>query len=109
VVAPWIDSTSGEPRFFYVFFGPGVARRLPAASAAVTLTGFLAYLHERGHARNTIHLYVRAVEVFLQWLRQCQQSLDTIDETIVLAYLQRFGTPQGSCAPALQFVIFCVT
>jgi len=79
-----------------LYFCPRVIRRLLKGRGAAVLAGFVSYLHRRGHARNTVHQYVRAAELFLRWVGRCQQSLASIDETTVRRFVRRPGSARSS-------------
>lgn len=78
---------------FNVYFCPRVVARLQKHADTEILKGFLGYLHDRGHARLTIQVYVRAAELFLPWLRRRRQPLAATDEAIVRRFARR-GQPQ---------------
>lgn len=78
---------------FDVYFCPRVVARLQRHADTEILKGFLGYLHDRGHARLTIQVYVRAAELFLLWLRRRRQPLAAVDEAIVRSFARR-GQPQ---------------
>lgn len=78
---------------FGVYFCPRVVARLQRHADTEILKGFLGYLHDRGHARLTIQVYVRAAELFLLWLRRRRQPLAAVDEAIVRRFARR-GQPQ---------------
>src|SRR4051812_23801703 len=75
-----------------VYFCPRVVSRLRAGPDAPHLEAFTAFLHHRGHTRNTIHNYVRAAETFVRWLRRRRQPLDSVTEDVARAFACR-GRP----------------
>ncbi len=75
---------------------PRVVRRLQAGREAIVLTGFLGYLHRRGHARNTVRQYMRTADLFLRWLQRRQQSLSSVDEAVIRSFLYRRRSARGS-------------
>lgn len=79
-----------------VHFCARVVRRLQAVREAVSLTGFLEYLHGRGHARHTIQQYVRAAELFLCWLGRRKQSLNTVDGMVARRFVCRRRSARGT-------------
>jgi integrase/recombinase XerD len=74
---------------FDVYFCPRVVARLQSHGDAEILKRFLAYLHDRGHARLTIQTYVHAAESFLRWLQRHRLPLATVDESIVRRFACR--------------------
>jgi site-specific recombinase XerD len=72
------------------------------------LEGFLAYLHQRRHARSTIQNYVRAVEVFLRWLRRCGTRLNDVDEAAMRTFAcrgPRRKRPRANVHAALRHLL----
>ncbi|HUQ68302.1 MAG TPA: site-specific integrase, partial [Planctomycetaceae bacterium] len=65
---------------FDFYYCPRVVRRLQKGRDAAVLADFLGHLHRRGHARSTVHQYVRAAEQFLRWLRRRRMPLASTDE-----------------------------
>lgn len=91
-----------------VYFCPRVVRRLQTGGHVAILGDLLSYLHRRGHSRNTIHLYIRAAELFLRWLRKRRQPIDSIDETTVRAFACRYRrgqAPRGDTHAALRHLL----
>lgn len=72
-----------------LYFCSRVARRLKNGRDAVVLTGFLEYLHRRGHTRHTVHHYMRAAELFLNWLRRRRRLLAEMDEAMIWQFACR--------------------
>lgn len=79
---------------FDVYFCPRVARRLRSGAHAVMLDELLTRLHRRGHSRNTIQVYLRSLEVFLNWLRKRRQPINSVDEATVRCFACR-RRPRG--------------
>jgi integrase/recombinase XerD len=80
---------------FDVHFCPRVVQRLQSNRDCAVLAGFLGYLDDRGHRRNTIHQYLRAAELFLRYLRRCRQVIASIDEVAVRSFaFHRRSTPR---------------
>jgi len=82
------------------YFCPRVVSRLEAGGHAEIICGFLAYLHRRGHARLTVQIYVRQVELFLQWLAQHRRPLRSINEAIVRSFACSRGRRNGPSGDA---------
>lgn len=81
---------------FDVYFCPRVVQRLQRNRDAAVLAGFLGYLDRVGYRRNTIHLYVRAAELLLRWLRRSKRLLSSIDEQTVRWFTRHCRSARGS-------------
>jgi integrase/recombinase XerD len=71
------------------YFCPRVVARLRASPDASWLGSFLAVLHERGHARSSVQVYVREAELFGLWLRSRRRQLGTVTDADMRAFVAR--------------------
>lgn len=74
---------------FDAFYCSRVVRRLEANANAKLLKAYLVELGHRGHARNTIQVYGREAELFVNWLRRRKQPLSAVDEATVRQFACR--------------------
>lgn len=65
-----------------------VAVRLRSGPFGPHLEEFAEFLNDRGHARETIRLYLWAAEEFVRWLASRKLALDVIDEQLIDSFLQ---------------------
>ena len=93
---------------FDVYYCPRAVGRFQKGRDATVLSGFLDFLHRRGHARNTVQQYVRAAELFLRWLRRRRMPLASVDETTVRQFACRRRSaqkPRHSAHAALRHLL----
>ena len=77
-----------------------VVDRLCSAPFGQHLEEFAIYLNDRGHALETMRLYVWAAEELVRWLASRNSSLDAIDARLVDLFLNEAETNGSSQTPA---------
>jgi site-specific recombinase XerD len=73
---------------------------LRSAPFGQSLEEFAIYLNDRGHAIETMRLYVWAADEFVRWLASLNSSLDAIDARLVDLFLNEAETNGSSQSPA---------